>query len=137
MIAQVPITVSLPISTVVVPQEATLVIVPMEHHLNQRDRTGGRQRPARAPFGKSRHRIQTLRLARVSPPCCNPAMRLYADSDGKRPANRIDKLHLGRHRGGEDGKHYGFDARCEGHTLSRVLKNLDRTRFSSFYRSGL
>jgi hypothetical protein len=49
MIAQVPITVSLPISTVVVPPDGTQVIMPIDIISNQRDRTACGQLPAKRP----------------------------------------------------------------------------------------
>ena len=103
----VPIMVSLPVSTVGCAAGQNPGRRAHQHHLNQRDRTGVRQRPANRPAREiCGIGYKPIRIARVYRKCCDPGRHLYPDSDGAiGRANRIDELHLGRQRG-EDGKHY-------------------------------
>ena len=83
MIAQVPITVSLPISTVVVPQDGTQVIVPID--ITSTSETA-LVRFSYLPSGlqeKYAASTQLLRIARVYRQNCDPGRHLYAGDDGE------------------------------------------------------
>ena len=88
MIAQVPITVSLPISTVVVPQDGTQVIVPIGI-ISTSETALVAVSGLQQKYAGIGHK--PLRIAGVYRQYCDPSRYLYADRDGGLGrANRID-----------------------------------------------